>query len=262
MAQLSYLGFHLLFVLPPLLLLGYLVVSREGTWWGPKPLGGLAVIVLLAVLYTTPWDNMLIARGVWDYGEDATLLTFWHAPLGEYLFFALQPVLAALWLFLFPGIRDVSLRISPAKRLAGVLAGLGASLAGLLVLALLPGKGLYLGTTLAWAGPVLAIQWGFGWPYLWALRRTVAVAVLVPTLYLWAADRIALELGIWVISAEHTVGLSLVGLPIEEMLFFFITNLFIVQGLILYMWLLDRLEAGTVATEETPAAWSEPDVDR
>jgi lycopene cyclase domain-containing protein len=104
---------------------------------------------------------------------------------------------------------------------------------------------LYLGAILLWAGPVLALQWGFGWSYLWTVRRTVAIALLVPTLYLAFIDRIAIGLGLWSISPTYTVGITLFGLPIEEALFFLLTNVFIVQAVVLYMWLLDRLNVAT-----------------
>jgi lycopene cyclase domain-containing protein len=119
---------------------------------------------------------------------------------------------------------------------------------------------LYLGALLAWAGPVLAIQWGFGWPYLWDLRRTVALAVLVPTLYLWVIDGIALDLGIWVISKEHTVGLALLGLPVEEALFFLLTNVFTVQGIVLYMWLRDQVDVATVERWTTAVESRRPEL--
>jgi hypothetical protein len=56
----------------------------------------------------------------------------------------------------------------------------------------------------------------------------------LPTLYLWFADFYAItQEGIWWISKEYTLGLSLAGLPLEEMLFFLFTNLAVVQGLLL-----------------------------
>jgi lycopene cyclase domain-containing protein len=257
MPPLSYLEFHLLFVVPPILALGALAAVRDRAWWDLRPLSGLAIIVCLAVAYTTPWDNLLIAEGVWWYGEEVTAIHFWEAPLGEYLFFLLQPVLTGLWLFQFPAVRDVSLRIPTATRLVGITGGLLVSVAGFVLLG--SQSTTYLGALLFWAGPVLAIQWGFGLSYLWELRRTVAVAVLVPTLYVWALDRLALDLGLWVISDAHTVGVSLLGLPIEEALFFLVTNVFVVQGLVLYMWLLDRVDATSVA-ERAPAV-RQPDPD-
>jgi lycopene cyclase domain-containing protein len=66
--------------------------------------------------------------------------------------------------------------------------------------------------------------------------------VAPPTLYLWIVDRVAIGLGVWTLSDRHTTGLAvpLLGLPVEEALCFFLTSLFVVQGLVLYAWLLDR----------------------
>lgn len=259
MAPLTYLEFHLLFVLPPIVILGFLAYVRGGTWWGKRPLSGIGILVVLALLYTTPWDNLLIAAGVWEYGDDTTLVHFWRAPLGEYLFFVLQPVLTGFWLSQFPQTRRMSLRIAGRNRILGVMAGLAVSAVGLVLVGSQPT--LYLGAILLWAGPILAIQWAFGWPYLWAVRRSVGVAFLVPTLYCWLIDRIALELGIWTISSAHTIGIGLFGLPIEEATFFFMTNLFIVQGVVLYMWLLDRVEAGALDSWRTTLSQRFSDVD-
>lgn len=243
MPPLTYLEFHLIFVIPPIIILGTLTYYRDRVWSGSRPFSGLAVLLFLALVYTTPWDNLLIAEGVWWYPDGTTLVHFWEAPLGEYLFFLLQPILVALWLFQFPKIADVSLTgISARTRLVGVIAGLSVSVVGYLLLSVQ--STYYMGAILFWAGPILAIQWGFGWPYLWKIRKTVAVGIVVPTLYLWLIDRIAIEMGIWVISESHTVGVTLLGLPIEEAMFFFLTTVFAVQTLVMYMWLLDRVERG------------------
>jgi lycopene cyclase domain-containing protein len=249
MAPLTYLDFHLLFVLPPMVALGAFAIYREEAWWGPRPLSGLAIVLFLAFVYTTPWDNLLIAEGVWWYGEGTTSIRLWQAPVGEYLFFMLQPVLTALWLFQFPAIRERSLRIPAGVRAVGVVAGLAVSAAGYVLIG--TDATFYLGAILLWSGPILAIQWGFGWPYVWEIRRTALAALAVPTLYYWLIDRIAIGLGIWVISDTHTVGVGLFGLPVEEALFFLMTNLFVVQCLYMYMWLLDR--AGTGSLEEWKA---------
>jgi len=242
MAPLTYLQFLLLFVVPPLVFLGALTVYREQSWWGWRPISGVAVIVGIAFVYTTPWDNLLIAEGVWWYGDGTTVVHFWEAPLGEYLFFILQPILTALWLFQFPTVADMSLDIPGRTRLVGIVAGLGVSVVGYAFL--LGQSTYYLGAILLWSGPILAIQWGFGWPYLWAIRRTFAVALVVPTLYYWLIDRLAIGMGLWTISGSHTVGLSLLGLPVEEALFFLLTNVFAIQGLVMYMWLFDRVDRG------------------
>lgn len=236
---LSYLEFHLVFLLPPIVLLGWLARRRPDAWWDWQSLSGLGIIAVLAVLYTTPWTNALIPAGVWWYGEGAVLGTIWHTPIEEYLFFVLQPILTAFWLYHWLSVADRSLWIPRSHRVAGAVAGLGiCALGGILLLG--SQSTFYLGALLFWAGPILAIQWAFGITYLRDVWRSVTVAIGVPTLYLWLADRVAIELGIWVISETHTVGYAIAGLPIEEALFFLLTNTFVVQGIVLYVWLLDR----------------------
>jgi lycopene cyclase domain-containing protein len=193
-------------------------------------------MVTIALAYTTPWDNYLVRQGVWSYGDGTVLATIWHAPLGEYLFIVLQSVLAAVWVYLVLGRR----RTTPAfhvadvarrTRLAGVVAGGAVTAAGLAMTT--SQSTYYLGAILAWAGPVWALQWGFGWQYLWLRRRSMLLAVVPPTLYLWVTDLFAIELGLWTISPDFTTGLALAGLPVEEAVFFLVTNLFVAQGLVL-----------------------------
>lgn len=242
---LTYMTFHLIFVLPPIFLIGLGTYFRTDVWDGKRAFSGLAVLLVLAFVYTTPWDNLLIAEGVWWYGEGTTLFTIGNAPVGEYLFFLLQPVLAVLWLFQLPTVADMSLRdISLRARAVGIGAGLAVSAIGFALLG--TQSTYYMGAILFWGGPILAIQWGFGWPYLVRIRRTVALGVLVPAVYLCLIDRVALEMGIWVISDAHTTGLAIVGLPVEEVLFFFLTTVFAVQTLVLYMWLWDRVDRGEI----------------
>ncbi|WP_440769245.1 lycopene cyclase domain-containing protein [Natronorubrum sp. DTA28] len=242
--DLSYLAVHALFVFPPILVLAWLGRRRDDFWWDRRTASGLAIMIVLAVAYTTPWDNLLIAEGVWWYGEGTVVATIWHAPIEEYLFFVLQPILTALWLFHVFQTPDQELWIPWNHRLVGALAGV--ALGGLGWLLLGTTSTFYLGAILLWAGPILGIQWAFGSTALWTVRRTILIAVAAPTLYLWIVDRIAIGLGVWVISDTHTIGLTLLGLPIEEALFFLVTNVFLVQGLILYLWTLERLEGHPV----------------
>lgn len=235
---LTYLGFHAAFILPPIGLLAWLAARRDAAEWGWRPLSGIAIIVGIAVAYTTPWTNLMIPEGVWWYGEGAVLATIWYTPVEEYLFFVLQPILTGLWLCHVLRVADRPLSIPTTHRLIGVVLGVAISGVGWWLMGTTATY--YLGSLLWWAGPILAIQWGFGLTYLLELRRTVAVAVAVPTLYLWVVDRIAIELGIWVISDAHTTGYAIVGLPVEEALFFLLTNVFIVQGVTMYVWVLDR----------------------
>ncbi len=93
----SYLAFHATFILPPIALLAATSLARHRV--GRRPAVCIAVVAAIALAYTTPWDNYLVGRGIWSYGEDRVLATIGYVPVEEYLFFALQPVLTGLWLF-------------------------------------------------------------------------------------------------------------------------------------------------------------------
>jgi len=235
----TYLQFHLVFTLPPLLLLAFLTwrAARQGQ----IPLGGfiaLGVHVLLALVYTTPWDNYLVARGVWGYGDDRVLFTLGWVPVEEYLFFIIQTLITGLWVLLLYRRAGAGANVSPFSprasfwlRGVGALFWLGLAAAG--VLALGSDKGTYFGLIAAWAAPVVAFQWAFGGDLLARRWRVVLPAFLVPTVYLWVADRLALGLGIWWIAPEFSSGLHVLGLPLEEALFFLLTNLLVVFGVVL-----------------------------
>jgi len=234
----TYVGFHLTFVVPPAVGLTATSLSsrtREGI---DVPVGGLAAVVALALLYTTPWDNYLIERGVWHYGDGVVTGTLWNAPFEEYLFVVLQPIITALWLARVHDGGAPGPVATGRDRVVGALAGAAVGVCGAVLLTADPTY--YLGAILLWAAPVLAIQWAVGWPYLWHHRRTVALGVALPTAYFWVADRIALWFDLWVIADRYTTGVELLGLPVEEAVFFLVTNLFIVQGLVLYEWVVER----------------------
>ncbi len=91
----------------------------------------------------------------------------------------------------------------------------------------------YLALLLGWALPVIAFQWAVGHACLRANGRVLAPGVLIPTVYLSLADGLAIRNGIWTLSPTLTLGLAPLGIPVEEALFFFLTNVMVVQGLIL-----------------------------
>ncbi|MEJ2503435.1 MAG: lycopene cyclase domain-containing protein [Gemmatimonadota bacterium] len=246
----TYLEFLLVFLLPPLLV--------AGVWaWPhlrrPRPVLAVTALPLIALAYTTPWDNYLVKTGVWWYGPDRVLGTLGYVPVEEYAFFLLQPLLAGLVLVALLG-RSERDRGSPASAAAGK-SGVGSAsasaatagvvrLAGFVVFAAVAVLGLvalqrpsgtYLGLILVWAAPVLALQWAWAGVEIWLRRRPLAFGVALLTVYLWIADAVAIHRGIWTISDAHTTGLSLGVLPVEEATFFLVTNLLVAFGVILFV---------------------------
>ena len=232
--------FLLVFVIAPTLALA--VVP-------PRPLAkpvttrakvSLPLVALIAFVYTTPWDNYLVYRGVWYYGPERVLAVFGYVPLEEYAFFLLQPFLTGLFLYRLLAREGTAARIE-AVRPASMLRWIGFSgfaitgIAGAFCLAG-PEKALYMGLILAWASPVLGGMWLYAGDFFWHLRRTFLLAVALPTLYLWAADRLAIGLGIWTIADQYSLGFDPLGLPVEEAVFFLVTNLLVVQGVLLFRY--------------------------
>ncbi|MFD1733558.1 lycopene cyclase domain-containing protein [Deinococcus malanensis] len=236
----SYLQYHLVFILPVLLVLAALTARRRGPLAGPYnpddrwSWSWFWALPLVATVYTTPWDNYLVFREVWSYPPERVLGRLGYVPYEEYAFFILQTLISGLLLLLL-------MRRGPARvaarpelvRWGGAALLLGLAFVG--ALCLRQERTLYLGLILAWAMPVLAGQWAFGGDLLLGRARLFWTATLLPTTYLWLTDAYAISNGIWQISPRYTVGLNLGRLPFEEMLFFLVTNLLVVTGLMLFL---------------------------
>jgi len=239
----TYFGFLALFVgVPILILLGVAWLDQRAGRTRPAGLrnwpvgGGILLHALIAVIYTTPWDNYLVATGVWWY--DPALVTgivLGWVPIEEYTFFVVQPILAGLWLTaLARRLPAVAVRPSPAIRWTGVGVLGVVWLAVLLIPVVGWQPGTYLFLELAWALPPIALQWGFGGDILWRNRRLVLLTLVPMTLYLSGADAIAIGSGTWTIDPAQSTGWLLGGiLPVEEFIFFGLTNTLVTFGLVL-----------------------------
>lgn len=230
----TYLQFHLAFILPPLLILGWGLgrvlpaLGRRGPW-------ALPLILLVAFIYTTPWDNYLVWKEVWGYPPERVLARIGYVPVEEYLFFLLQPGIAGMLFYRLlarlPAAEDAGFAMG--VRLVGALPWLALTAAGVWLLTFEAGT--YMGLILAWAAPVVALQWLYMGPSIWRLRRAVVPAILLPTVYLWVADWVAIDQGIWFISERFTLGWNPLGLPVEEATFFLVTNVLVVFGAVLFL---------------------------
>jgi len=94
----------------------------------------------------------------------------------------------------------------------------------------------YLSITLFWALPAILPQLLFGADILWHYRKLVFWAIMVPGTYLSLMDIVALQDTTWSISKNQTTGILFFGiLPLEEVVFFFITNVLITFGMTLLL---------------------------
>jgi lycopene cyclase domain-containing protein len=247
----TYFGFLGLFLLIPIAILlavaywdrarGRELPAALNAW---SPAAAIALHVVIALLYTTLWDNYLVATRVWWYDPAlVTGLTIAYVPIEEYTFFVLQPILAGLWLFFLlrrmrqPGgqARRPALKGSQL-RLWSVIVTAVIWLGSVVLLASGWQPGIYMGLELVWALPPIALQLAFGADILWQNRRLLFWVIVPMTLYLSTADAIAINGGIWTINPEKSVDFLIGGiLPVEEFLFFLLTNTLVTFGITLVM---------------------------
>ncbi|MEO0562232.1 MAG: lycopene cyclase domain-containing protein [Chloroflexota bacterium] len=247
----SYFGFLALFVGIPLLIAAILNWQdvRNGkpmpgplTSWGPYPVIGWLVVV--AVVYTTPWDNYLVATRVWWYDPDlVTGIVFGWVPIEEYTFFVVQTLMTGLWTTWL--LRRMPYGDLPKPDQSRRIRFIATGIAGviwlisviLLVLSFTGGvwrQFTYLALEVSWAFIPIMLQLIVGADILWRHRYAVGIAILSTWLYLSGADALAIESGTWTINPEQSLPILIGGiLPIEEAIFFLLTNVLVVFGLTL-----------------------------
>jgi lycopene cyclase domain-containing protein len=241
----TYFGFILRFLAIPIVILALITYldHRRGKrlperlrYWPAWAV--ILAHMAIALLYTTPWDNYLVATRVWWYDPElVTGITIGWVPIEEYTFFLVQPLLAGLWfLFLARRWREPAAVVPLKNRLRWTTTLVLALIWLASVAALAAGwdEATYMALELGWALPPIGIQLIFGADILWRYRRLVALSLASLTLYLSAADAVAINLGTWTINPEKSFDLLLGGiLPIEEFLFFLLTNTLITFGITL-----------------------------
>lgn len=260
MTAVTYFGVLATFVIPPLLILLILVprdvwawvIRREGrvNW---EPYLVILAHVILALVYTTPWDNYLVANNVWWYDPDlVTGVTLGWVPVEEYTFFVVQTLLAGFWtLALRRFVFTAPIPVKASAALRGWAVGLVITLwvASTVGLLLGPASVTYLTLILSWALIPVLLQVAFGADILRANGRLLIAAVLTPTLYLWIVDAIAIQSGTWTIDPAQTTGLKVGPLPVEEMVFFFMTNLIVAFGVTLMISEASKSRAGAMLAQ-------------
>ena len=232
--------FLICFIIVPIVLLaGCFIVLKSSD--KIKHIRAIGVLIFLAVAYTTPWDNYLVANKVWWYGLDRVVGTIGYVPIEEYFFFVLQTLLTGLWFYFV----NSKMPISYAKTSyvgKGIITVSFALLLAVGIVCLSYESTLYLGLILSWAMPIILLQWIIGGQHIIANRTNYLLGLAVPTIYLWIADSFAIGNGIWEISSTKTIGLKFGNLPFEEVLFFLVTNMMVGQGLLLFLIMKDKTD--------------------
>jgi len=242
----TYFGFLFCFLFTPIL--GFLAItvwdnrSRkqiDGFRNGRAVWVSIAIHVLLAVAYTTPWDNYLVATGVWYYNPDlVTGVLLGYVPIEEYTFFVLETVLAGLWWW-FLARRITNTNEFQSSKAGRIIVSILLFVIWVYFTYLFSSDNrafTYLSITLFWALPAILPQFLFGADILWHHRKLVLLAIFVPATYLSLIDIVALKETTWSISKSQTTGILYFGiLPLEEIVFFFVTIVLITFGMTLLL---------------------------
>jgi len=240
----TYFGFLIRFLVIPILLLLF-VHWREKDRLTPgfnhaRIWQAILIHIILAVTYTTPWDNYLVATGVWYYNPDlVTGIVFGYVPLEEYTFFVLETLMVGLWWWRLARLKIFapSSPFRPNKPLRAWTLSLLAGLWAVSLFVFLSGwqPGRYLAITLTWALPAIAPQLAFGADILWHHRRLLGTVILTGAAYLSAMDALAIGAGTWTIDPSQSTRLFIGDLPVEEAVFFVITVVLISFGMTLLL---------------------------
>jgi lycopene cyclase domain-containing protein len=195
-------------------------------WWL-----GIAVLCVVASVWTTPWDNWMVATGVWGYPPEAVLATIGFIPAEEQAFFVYQTCMTGAFL---------GVLINPRAPLAARNLAFRVSVTSVVLFFMLLGYFFYqsgctyLGSMLMWFGLPLALQCAWGADQLVTHLRAIVPAIAIPSSLLCYVDTLAVGSGTWYFDASALTGIHVGSLPIEEVVFFVLTNTLIVVGLTLW----------------------------
>lgn len=247
----TYFGFLGLFLGIPIAILSIitLIDYRRGKWvpnslHSFKPYIVMIGLCVVAFIYTTPWDNYLVATNVWWY--DINLVSgiiLGYVPIEEYTFFLVQPVMTALLFLLLA--RYLPTNPNPAdntqiRTISTFVAGVIWLIFTVILIFSFSNGSLrplnYLSLELSWALIPIIIQLAFGADILWRHRNVVFLTIAISTLYLSWADAIVIGSGTWTIDPEQSLNWLIGGvLPFEEFIFFLITNTLVTLGMTLVL---------------------------
>jgi lycopene cyclase domain-containing protein len=117
---------------------------------------------------------------------------------------------------------------------------------------------------LVWAGPIIVAQWLLGLDLMIRRWKVWLPGIAFPAVYLTFADTFGLGAHIWTVNPALSLRIILpFGVPLEELVFFLVTNTMLVQGLLLVsspslghrlgrLWRVIRRGRAALAAQKSP----------
>jgi lycopene cyclase domain-containing protein len=196
-------------------------------------------MAIIALLYTPIWDNYLVANNIWFYDPSKIIgLLIGFVPIEEYTFFILQSLFVGSVFF-------IGLIFFSKSNIDDFSPSVTANISSTLVIVSIWGISMllflseiahfeYLSLILIWGLFPIAIQVLYGFDIIKQQLSLLVIVITLSTFYLSIVDAYAISSGIWTITLATSTGVLLGGiLPIEEFVFFLVTNILIVIGLFL-----------------------------
>jgi 15-cis-phytoene synthase / lycopene beta-cyclase len=216
--MLTYLGIHLSYSIP---IIGVLTLITR-PFINRLEIFKIGCITTAAVLYSVPLYNYYVYNGVKTYSPESVLAVIGNVPVEEYMLVVVQSVLTSLWASMFVLWSTPCLNFNYDKRSYQLIRWLPITLlstvtaAGYTMVVSAQDK-FYLGCILLWASPAIMIMWYGAGNFFVKKIIPSSIAIAGPTLYMcWIH---------WTTAKNHNDSGVL---ALEELLFFFVTNLMVV----------------------------------
>lgn len=251
----TYFAFLAIFLGIPIAVLSLwtIIDYRRGKWNPPallawRPWLVIVGLCIVAFAYTTPWDNYLVASGVWYYDINlVTGIVFGWVPIEEYTFFILLPIMTGLLtlaVIRYVPLNSKVLRGALSNRIrvwaTGAIFMIWIVCTGILMMSFADTswqQWRYFGLLMSWGLLPIMLQTAFGADIFLRHWKIIALGIAIPSLYLSWADSLAITAGTWTIDPLYSVEVLKIGgvLPFEEALFFTMVNVLVVIGMVLVL---------------------------
>ncbi|MBN1634603.1 MAG: lycopene cyclase domain-containing protein [Ignavibacteria bacterium] len=223
----TYIEFLLIFTVIPIFILLFLLRKYLDTTY----IKWLFVVSVIAFVATAGWDNYAVYSGIWHFPEDKTLgIKLFYVPVEEYIFFFLQTYTTGLVQFIFIkknlklNLKNLSFLITPVLIFQTNE-----------IMKLPFDKYNYLFHLFSWGGIFILIQIIAGRKKILNNISKIVLPSFIMTLYFSIADSISIGYGIWDFDPMQTIGVRIFNIPLEEILFFLVTNILITEAMILFL---------------------------
>lgn len=171
----------------------------------------LVALVIMAVIQSTVWDNFGCHLGIWVFDQNNMLgkLPGLFIPLEEYFWMMNDTLLTyvftlRLWTEFTGRGKPIIQKHSTLYRDVGVGVLMSASILGMLFLIFGESRFAFMGITMTFFLPVIAWQYYEGYEIFLSYPKIWISSWLVPGLWTYVLDCIAVNQGIWVFDYDYT----------------------------------------------------------